>query len=81
MSEPNEIDSGPKAFYREDMYITDNSPGLPYEDWKGYAAVHHGQAKLLFSEVFFFIMFIDYKKVPKPNVVMIGAAPGHHYPA
>jgi hypothetical protein len=70
-----------KIFERSDMFITDESPSLPYENWDEYNTVHYGQVKLFISDLAFLNLFIDYNKTPTPFVVVIGAAPGEHFPA
>jgi hypothetical protein len=70
-----------KIFERPEMFITDKSPSLPYENWDDYETVHYGQVKLFISDLAFLNLFIDYKRTPTPFVVVIGAAPGEHFPA
>lgn len=63
-----------------DIFITDDSPSLPYEDWDKYEAVHYGQLKVLITDVAFLTLFFDSSKTPRPVMIVVGAAPGEHYP-
>src|SRR3990167_8324090 len=69
-------------FDRSSQLIDENSQKLPYRRRKKEerTSVHHGQRKLLLSEIQFLTLFWNPKTVPKPVIVYAGAAPGTHIP-
>lgn len=64
------------------LFFSDFSPQEQYVKWDdaGRITIHFGQLKLLMTDIMFLTIFWNQKELPKPQVVIVGAAPGHHYP-
>jgi len=62
----------------QDLLLRDEQFCLNYSSGRRGKNVHWGQRKLLLSEMEFFLLYWDERKVPKPVCVYAGAAPGTH---
>lgn len=76
------MDQVVKKFTLKDLTINDESPKAKYRSRQGEnkKAVHWGQRKLLLSEIEFFTIYWDRKKIQHPTCVYAGAGPGTHIP-
>lgn len=64
------------------LFLNDFSPQEQYRklEESQRTTIHYGQLKLMMTDIMFLSIFWDPKKVPRPQVVIVGAAPGQHYP-
>lgn len=71
-----------KTVELRNLFFSDFSPQEQYITWKDAerVTIHYGQLKLILTDIMFLTIFWNSKEVPRPQIVIVGAAPGHHYP-
>lgn len=71
-----------QIFTRNDFLLLPSDPQESYRERKGESkhATKWGQRKLMVSEIHFFTLFWDSRKISRPLAVYAGAAPGNHIP-
>ena len=66
-------------FNTDNLMLLPNGRRLEYKSKRGdKTSIAWGQRKLLMSEIEFFTIYWDDKKIPNPHCVYAGAAPGDH---
>lgn len=66
-------------FSRQDLFLTDESPQMPFDEGKYPEGVHYGHLKLLMSDLAALVYFWNPVEHPNPVMVVAGGAPGNHY--
>jgi hypothetical protein len=71
--------SSTQEFSRQDLFLTDESPQMPFDEDKYPEGVHYGHLKLLMSDLAALVYFWNPEEHPNPVMVVAGGAPGNHY--